>query len=292
MKTQTNKPKTIRGKKISAPVNVTITVKRRKITPTIAAEMLSRNKSNRKLNQQIVQRYARTMTAGGWMLNAETIKFDRSADLFDGQHRLQACVLSGKPFEAFVAEGIEREAFDTVDIGKGRTSADALYASGSITNAPLMASIANLAIKMETASLKLNRYIEPHRVREWVSANMPEVAAAADRVRKMNFLGFSPVLGLVYLIAKRKDSDKADEFFMQLETGENLSKGDPALTLRETLVKHKSDRGYHKADVLSMAFAAWNAFQMSKELSVLKRNMGQGIIESLAVEKLVDAYAA
>lgn len=282
MKMQSTNPKLTRGKKATPTNKNVVTVRRRTITPDLAAEMLAKNRSNRKINQQIVQRYARTMESGGWLLNGETIKFDREGFMFDGQHRLSACVLTGKPFEAFVAEGLDREAFDTVDTGKGRTSADALYASGNTSNAPLVASIANLAIKMETNSLRLNRYIEPHRVREWVAEHSPSVIEAAERVRKMNFLGFSPVLGLVYMIASEKDAAKADVFFNQLETGENLAKGDPSLTLRETLIKHKSDRSYHKADVLSMAFAAWNAFQMAKSLPVLKRNMGQGIIEAYA----------
>lgn len=271
MKTQRKNPKN----------SITITIRKRKITPEIAAQMLLKNVSNRPITQSVVRRYASTMTAGGWKVNAETIKFDQNGDLFDGQHRLSACVLSGHPFEAYVAEGVKREVFDTVDIGKGRTASDALYASGKTGNAKLVASIANLAIKMETNGLRLNRYIEPHRVREWVEEH-PQVIDAAARVRKLGFLGFTPVLGLAYMIACEKGPEKAEEFFGQLETGEGLSKGDPALTLRETMIKHKSDQSYHKADVLSMSFAAWNAFQLSKDLPVLKRNMGQGLIEAFA----------
>lgn len=258
-----------------------VTVKSRHITAVIAAQMLEKNHSNRKLNPQIVARYARIMSNGRWINNnGETIKIDNEGGLIDGQHRLSACVLSGVAFDTFVVEGVETSVFDTIDTGKGRTGADALYASGVTSNSTLVASIANLAIKLETESLRTNRYIEPHTVRQWV-IDHPEVNEAAEMVVKLKFLGFGPVLGLTYLIAHKIDAEKAKEFFDQLLTGENLSKGDPALTLRETLIKHKSDRGYHKADVLAMALTAWKSYQMVKQLPVLKRNM-----------KLVEAFAA
>lgn len=249
-----------------------VTFRRVRVTPEMASEWLKKNHSNRKINKQIVSRYARTLSEDGWRLNGDTIKFDNKDGLIDGQHRLTACVETGVSFDAFVVRGVDRDVFDTIDIGKGRTAGDALFASGRTTNSSLVASIANLAIKLNTNSLRLNRYIEPHTVRAWVEANA-SVEFAAERVMSMRFLGFGPVLGLTYFMAMRENPEKADQFFTQLTSGENLTKGDPAHTLRETLIKHKSDRGYHKADVLAMCLTAWRSFLSGKPLPVLKRNM-------------------
>lgn len=60
------------------------------ITPERAAEMLSKNKSNRKINQANVRRIADDMLTGNYKLNGETIKFYADGTLADGQHRLTA----------------------------------------------------------------------------------------------------------------------------------------------------------------------------------------------------------
>lgn len=241
------------------------------ITPAKAKELLDKNPANRRLTQSIVNRYATSMSKEQWKFNGETIKIDVDGKVLDGQHRLAAQVLSGVTLKFFVISGLPRDVFDTLDIGKPRSSGDALYASGIRVNAPVVAAIANLAIKAETDSLKNNRYIEPHAVREWVE-NHPEVQEAATEARKMSvILGFAPVLGLVYLLAHKVDASAANSFFKSVYTGENIGRGDPAYALREALIRHKSDRAMHKATVLSMMLRAWNAYQSEEKLTVLKR---------------------
>lgn len=241
------------------------------ITPEVAKALLERNTNNRKLTPSIVNRYARILQAGEWKLNGDTIRIDNKGDVLDGQHRLAASVQTGIPFETLVVTGINRDTFDTIDTGKARTSADALFSSGMTGNAPLVASIANLGIKLETNTLRINRYIEPHVVREWVKKH-PEVLEAATFVKTIPFLGFGPVLGLVYMIAGAANKEKAASFFLGLTSGENLAKGDPVYALREMLLKNKRNRGLHKADVLGMALKAWNAHVNDKQLHILRKS--------------------
>lgn len=248
-------------------------VKVQDITPDQAKLMLDANSSNRKLAPFIVTRYAKLMLAGEWKHNGTTIKIDTNGELKDGQHRLAAAVQAKFILRhAIIVAGLDPDVFDTIDTGKGRSSADALYADGFQANAKQVAAVANLALRREMDTLHVNSYIEPHRVREWVRTHQV-IHQAVNRVRLMGFLGFSPVLGLLWMITHEQDEVKAKEFFDQLETGENLTKGNPALTLRETLLKHKSDRAYHKSDVLNMGLTAWENFVAEKSLPTLRRDM-------------------
>src|SRR5258706_3163265 len=101
------------------------------ISPRVAEEWLKTMKSNRPQSDAMVYEYATSMQAGRWVVNGETIKFDKDGHLFDGQHRLLACMISGKPFKTYVIRGITDEgAFATVDVGKLRTHGDIFHLDG------------------------------------------------------------------------------------------------------------------------------------------------------------------
>lgn len=90
------------------------------ITPEMAARFLEANKDNRPISDNTVRLYADEMRRDKWMLNGDTICFDEQGRLLNGQHRLKACVLSGKPFEAIVIGGFSRDSFSTFDNGRSR----------------------------------------------------------------------------------------------------------------------------------------------------------------------------
>ncbi len=113
------------------------------ITPELAREILEKyNKGNRPLKKDHVKKLASSLKNNEWMLNGEAIAFSKSGDLLDGQHRLTACVSSGKAFKTIVIKGIEGDdAFGTLDIGKSRTVTDLMSLQG-LPKAPLFSAIA------------------------------------------------------------------------------------------------------------------------------------------------------
>lgn len=65
-------------------------------TPDMAAADLEKaNTSNRKISQQWAEELANDMRLGKWRVTSDSIGYDRSGRLVDGQHRLWAVVLSG-----------------------------------------------------------------------------------------------------------------------------------------------------------------------------------------------------
>lgn len=73
---------------------------------------------------------SKELSENKWALNGETVKFADDGFLIDGQHRLEACVRANTAFIAHVVFGIDRESFQTIDIGKRRDGSDTLAMMG------------------------------------------------------------------------------------------------------------------------------------------------------------------
>jgi hypothetical protein len=65
------------------------------ITPEIAKNWMANNKNNRSLSSGVAEKYARDMLAGNWTLTHQGIAFYEDMTVADGQHRLNAIILSG-----------------------------------------------------------------------------------------------------------------------------------------------------------------------------------------------------
>lgn len=105
--------------------------KQEMITPTVAAEMLTKNHGNRHLNNRRVTMLANDMRAGRWTESPQPIAFDAEGNLIDGQHRLEAVQRSGVPVLLSVAYDVPRES--VIDRTLERRLGDALYMRGIIS---------------------------------------------------------------------------------------------------------------------------------------------------------------
>lgn len=67
------------------------------ISPEEAAELPTRNESNRPLSKTVVSGFASAMRRGEWKLTHQGIALGQDGQVVDGQHRLSAIVESGVP---------------------------------------------------------------------------------------------------------------------------------------------------------------------------------------------------
>jgi hypothetical protein len=109
---------------------MTIEIKTMSIGPDQAKALLSTNIKNRDLSQSFVNRYAADMLNHNWSDDVSMIRVDEEGNLQDGQHRLEAVVQSGTTQSFVVAENCPVEDFKKLDLGRGRTSRDALTVLG------------------------------------------------------------------------------------------------------------------------------------------------------------------
>jgi hypothetical protein len=96
------------------------------IGPDEARALLAANYKNRTIRPDVVQRYAKQMQEGEWLLAHQGIAFSKSGRGLDLQHRLLAVIKSGCTIQVMVSEGLDDKVFEIVDKHSKRSTADSL----------------------------------------------------------------------------------------------------------------------------------------------------------------------
>ena len=230
----------------------------RTIDPVMAKELLSGQRKNRNISQFAVNRYREFMIKNQWSVNGEPIIFGGNK-LIDGQHRLSACVSSGKSFQSVWIELKDDNAFKTLNQGKRRNPADVLSIEGHANVTVLNSAIAILGKIDEAGELPYQGFgggtripISNHEIEEWAK-KYPHLGISVKKCQawyKTFRLKKGPFATLHYLLREsethRIDFDdetsdsNADKFFESLCTGTDLSKGNPILPFRNHLIRMMS----------------------------------------------------
>jgi hypothetical protein len=184
------------------------------VTPAIARGWLARNTHNRKVKLAAVVQYTEAMKSGVWLLNGDTIRFDRDGVLLDGQNKLQAVVNSGRAQTFYVVTGLDRESQQTMDQGVPRTAADDLRLRG-IKNWTVTASGVVLALRAEKGDLASQRLrLRTPEVIGWLDSH-PEYQQHADHAATYwkRYDMRPAVLAYTSWVLHGVDPETAEEFF-------------------------------------------------------------------------------
>lgn len=258
------------------------------ISPKDAEKMLATMGTNRPVSENKVLEYAIAMDTGSWALNGETIKFDVSGRLFDGQHRLKACILAGKSFRSYVVRGVtDQHAFSTVDVGKNRTHGD-IFGIAGFSNSSLVASV-GLIVYLHTndrigwAGL-VGSTRRPKGLSDTIASKLKRMPGGVSVVQKEELLAFAepiaerlttaaryaerwkqsrvmarPIVGGAYYLFREKSFEDAERFFKDLDEGAGLAKTDPVYHLRERLLRNAvDDAKLTRWMIIGLTFKAWN----------------------------------
>jgi hypothetical protein len=246
------------------------------ITPEIAAEWLKNNHSNRKIRENRVSKLVRDMKVGQWKVNGETIKFDSFGRLFDGQHRLTACVKSGVTIRSLVVFNAPSDGYTTVDIGANKSFSDFLSPNGEKNSVLLAATVNWLALVEIYGDIWHFRGTSPTmREREETLEKYPQIresvnyAASAGRI-----IGLLPsMVAFGHFVATRNgEREKFEDFIHQVLTGQGLRHDDPAYVLREWLIGiRRSQKKSTKSEYLiAMFIKCWNYFRAGRKSSSIR----------------------
>lgn len=271
------------------------------VTPAMAEAWLRTMVANRPISQKNVIEFAEAMYEGRWSLNGETIKFDGEGRLFDGQNRLQACLLADVSFRTYVIRGIDDpNAFSTVDTGKTRTASDIFAIAGWQNNK--IASGAALIIyayehkrlswggitgkhgkgssnisgkvKRGTTLTTVSRD-ELHNFATSIQQPLEQAVRFANASRAMRVMPSASVAALFYLF-RQKSALQAELFFTDLGEGTGLMKGDPVYVLREKLsYASKSKAKLTRFAILGLTIKAWNKRRDQDHTKVLGVQQGE-----------------
>jgi hypothetical protein len=247
------------------------------ITPDIAQHWLSANVANRPTNEATVKHYVSELNRGAWALNGETIVFDRNNHLRNGQHRLKACVETGKSFTTLVVWGVAPETFKTIDTGRMRRGSDALAIAGE-HRVTLLSSVLTLITLY-------GRNPQFPRDDNWVSNGErlaelkahPEVRdSLQERFTRRGFLAPPAIMAFCHWLFSTESGGKykslADQFFDRLCEGDGLSAGMPVRELRlrlQALNSHRATRP-DRFFLIALMFKAWRYTKAGESISYIR----------------------
>lgn len=246
------------------------------VSPAQAVAWLDSNTHNRPLSDSVVIKYQKDMAAGRWKYNHLAILFDTTGKLLDGQHRLWACVESGVSFDTDVVFGAEPDVQDTLDDPFIR-SAGHQGALGGAKNATNAAAIAKLILTYRERGTMVsmnNPKNSPTKsqIIELVKSGDAQLEDAASRVCQLSkALCRASIVGFCYYLFSLQNTVLAGRFFGELQSGVGLSRGNPALLLREKLRVNAAAKAKLPAlHLIALFFRAWSSYRDGRDLKILK----------------------
>ena len=269
------------------------------INPGQAKKYLEKVIVNRPVSDGKCLEYAISMDEGKWSVNGETIKFDDQGRLFDGQHRLHACVLAEKPFKTYVIRGVSDEmAFATVDVGRMRTHGDIFHIAGH-ANQNNASATGHLIYMLKGGMLTIHGVKQRRFTKDMSSAvvqklkTMPvrasnitkqdllafcepiknRITAAvlfADSVKRNRILPTSMIAACYFLFCEKSEID-AKAFFVDLFEGAGLSSTDAVYHLRERLIANQvASQKLTRWMTLALILKAWGKRREGEKTKTLR----------------------
>lgn len=257
------------------------------ISPEDASKMLGNQVKNRPVSSQKVEKISASISSGQFCENGESIILDHLGRLSDGQHRLLACIKSGRPIATFVVHMPSRLGaafFDSIDQGTARSSSDRL-AMEDVKYYRQASSVARLVARYErgvetfyggsyaTSNAEVRKTYET--IKDEIDFCVSESVALRDSIRPW----LSPaVLAFCYLMARRIDAGKAEEWFHAVSTGENLRVSSSVHKLRSQLQRDAMSaiKSYSMDAKIALMTKSWINFRHSYEAQLLTWSPAKG----------------
>lgn len=211
------------------------------ITPSQAERWLDKNPKNRALSKKRVMRLVKSIKSGQWQVNGEAITIANDGTLLNGQHRLQAVVVSKTPIKSYVIQGLPRSVMTTIDLGAPRTLGNHLQMAGHKGTVFALASAVGICLDFQTGTYINNKEkTSPDEMLNFISANRHILKAAdiythADKSDFRKLLAQSISIATYFMFCKI-NRDKAESFFHGLVKGTSLGEKSPILKLRTELI--------------------------------------------------------
>jgi hypothetical protein len=246
------------------------------LTRPEARRWLDRNiERNRPPSTSIIERYAADMDNDRWIRNGSTIKFNDNDEMFDGQQRIRAFLVSSlKTMRFDVARGLDPTAVRVTDIGRKRNVAQSLAMDG-VVNATIAASLARRIICWDRGNYmgqvgrgtnrnEIPSDAEMYETYHRTPAEYDTAAARGADARRLK-LGAPKQAGTAFFLFHRIDKQMAHDFFDHVLKGTGIGEKHPAWLLRERLRSKESPPRQ-----CALWIRAWNAFREDEPLDRLQ----------------------
>lgn len=269
-----------------------ITHKIETITPAKAEKYLLGNQKNRPVKSGTLEKYIKQLNEDQWKVNGETICFSDTGKLMNGQHRLLACVETGKSFRTLVVRGLDESVQTTYDTGSVRTAADVL-AMNEVSHAKIIAP----AVPRYMAIVAVEEgEVTPTKVR-WAKGTMTNeeiLESVLEDPKGWNTAAESVSDGeagailkprslfcAIYYRLAYENKTRTKEFFEHLVDGTGIEKDSPIYKLRQCLIRWantdlKRDKKPTLGTKAAVTIKAYNAWMEGEEVKKLRFLSNEG----------------
>lgn len=296
-----------------------------RVTPEVAGRWLAAyHGPNRSKADGHAEKLADAIRGGDWRLNGDAVRFDLNSQLFDGQHRLTACVAADKAIETLVVWGAKpREAQQTTDLGTRRTFRHQLEIEGGWSYTPHLAAALQLLHRMREpgafassgaarpqelwALLETDIGLYSAEVSSWRRGLKPpkdasNMAAANRWAKRLRWPGaVTPIAATAHLMRKADGEGGYTEIFWDTVTSRDPASYDGvtdprwalhALLVQQGAAKHVSDRRLPTQDICARIIKAWNAWVDGTPVQQLSWRGGGPRPEAFPVPRVVEPASA
>lgn len=204
------------------------------ITVEKAKDFLAGNQQNRTKSEKTIRRLASAMASGRYRVTHQGIAFDKNGVMVDGQHRLEAIVMSGVAQWMLVTTGLDPIVRAVIDCGRLRRAFHADEIINGESNARKKANILNSIRRLGYGNTDELTYDALVDLKEKYRDAMQW---AAEHVGANGRFGSGPVLG-AFIHAYKSNPEKVKQAYSDL-VNDSMLPGDPLRLLRETIVSVK-----------------------------------------------------
>jgi hypothetical protein len=257
------------------------------VDPELATKWLGYNTHNRNPRPMVVTGYTDAMKNGMWLNDIDPIAFagmltgrgKSSPVLLNGQHRLLALVNADVTLPFIVIEGLQLVDQVEMDAGVKRQLADQIRLYKDIAYPVEVAAVLRLTYAYEYDLMRSRSVIGYGTLLQYLDKH-PDLPYSIKPAKKLwqAIGGRVSVWGACHYILNQIDeaqiAEEVEEFFNQLETGENLTAGSPVLALRSQMIQASTTRArkshpLSQTVLMALVFKAWNAWRDGTTIQTL-----------------------
>jgi hypothetical protein len=243
------------------------------ITPEKAKAILEHQPAQRPVSRLNVARLKNEIIEGRFRRTHQGLAFDENGLLRDGQHRLMACYEAGRNIEILACFNEPAPLFAHYDNGIARTIGTTLYLAGKVETAKLGSGIVTAAKFIWAYDSGFNPAHPGAFSGAWnytsLQAIMEDHSGIQNYVKMLDANRKIPyqkgMTAGLFTMFSEVDPFAAQVFIDQCLNGENIKKGDPAYTLRESILGHGNRQSMQ--DKVYKVARAWNAFHEGRKLA-------------------------
>ncbi len=243
-------------------------------SPEAAQDVVEKGDNTREWRPDWVNRIATAIDEGRFdPANGQTILFDQRMRLVDGQHRLLACIMSGKPITLLVVRGVRSVTY--VGIGKPRTDVQELQGRG-YKNCADLAAVAKLYHLYKNGLPLLyagwGSYVPDRGTVAEIVEQRPSLVDSVALCIRARQIGMScSRLAVIHNIGLDMDKELADSFVEGVVTGHDLNPTDGPWLLRERMLKGRvrGEQRITPQESMALTIRAWNIWVTDEPVTKL-----------------------